>query len=243
MVLPNNLLKGMQFIGVVGLSSLFVASNVYAQGGLPLPGGSGGSSYSAEPVVNPFLARPGGTPATNSRYSAPVPGSPAPGGAPVAPGLGASPGAAASTYDKLPLNPGNAIARLEELRNLMPNSRPKEFFDSVSEYIDWLSDMADAHWKLSQAFGKQDSTKAQAETERQLCLRFGSLKRQATLLKAEFLIGQHRYPEALGPLVDIVTAEPRTETGQNAYRLLQQIGFSDANSGKLENATGSGVPH
>jgi hypothetical protein len=126
----------------------------------------------------------------------------------------------------LPLNPGNAIARLEELSNLMPNSRPKDFQDAIGEYCDWLSDMADGHWRLSQSFAKSEATKAQSEAEKQLCLRFGGLKRQAMLLKAEFLISQKRFPEALAPLIDIVSAEPRTDTGKSAYQLLQQIGFS-----------------
>ena len=166
-----------------------------------------------------------GAPAPSARYSAPVPGTPATLGAPVAPGVMAP--AATTAYDRLPLNPGNAIARLEELRNMMPHSRPKDFQDSIAEYCDWLSDMADAHWKLAQSFGKIESTRSQAESEKQMCFRFGQLKRQAMLLKAEFLIAQKRYPEALAPLVDIVVAEPKTETGQNAYRRLQEIGFSE----------------
>jgi hypothetical protein len=133
----------------------------------------------------------------------------------------------ADAYSKLPLNAGTAVARLEELRNLMPVTRPQDFQDAIGQYCDWLSDMADAHWRLYQTFSKADSTKSQADSEKQLCLKFGGLKRQAMLLKAEFLIAQKRSPEALAPLVDIVTAEPKTETGHNAYKLLQEIGFSE----------------
>lgn len=199
MVLPNYVRKASQIIGLIAFSSLFVMPNVYAQGGSPLPGAGG-----------------------QYRTSAPAPG------APVFNAPGPFPGAGGSGYDRLPLNAGNAQSRLEELRAAMTATRPKDFQDSISGYSDWLSDMADAHWKLSQSFAKHDSTKAYAESERLLCLRFGQLKRQAMLLKAEFLISQRRYPEALSPLVDIAAAEPKTETGQRAYRLLQEIGFSDA---------------
>jgi hypothetical protein len=155
-------------------------------------------------------------------FSAPVPGSfPAPPA-----GVAGNP-AAASEYEKLPLNPALASARLEELRNLMPSTRPKDFQESINGYCEWLSDMADAHWRIAQTFSKHDSTKGQAESERQACLKFGQLKRQAMLLKAEFLIGQKRYPEALAPLIDIVVAEPTSETGISAYQLLKQIGFSE----------------
>lgn len=164
----------------------------------------------------------GGQGQTTAVHSAPTPGS-SYAAAPAAPLVPGTRGG----YGKLPLNPGNAVARLEELRNLMPNSRPQDFQEAVGEYCDWLSDLADAHWKLAQSFAKAEATKPQADCERQMCLKFGGLKRQAMLLKAEFLIRQRRYPEALGPLVDIVTAEPRTETGRSAYKLLQDIGFSE----------------
>jgi hypothetical protein len=172
---------------------------------------------------------------------APVPGAPAPSGGSYQT-LPSASAAAMSGYSKLPLNPGMAAGRLEELRNLMNTTRPKEYQDAIGEYCDWLSDMADAHWKLAQAFGKDGGMRGYAESERQLCLKFGSLKRQAMLLKAEFLVAQHRYPEALGPLVDIVTAEPKTETGQHAYKILRDIGFSDATAATADDATATSKP-
>lgn len=193
-------------------------------------------------ISSSFIASDGfaqaGTPVPGSSYSAPVPGQPTQMAIPTRSSSGSMTG-----YDKLPLNAGNAQARLEELRNLMSASRPKEFQDAIAEYCDWLSDMADAHWKLSQTFSKHETTKSSAESERQLALRFGQLKRQAMLLKAEFLITQRRYPEALGPLVDIVVAEPRTETGQQAYRLLQEIGFSDVAVRNENAASAASVAH
>lgn len=206
---------------LVVASLLLLPSGAAAQGGLPIPGNSS----------TQYVAQAGGAPVGGApRYSAPVPGSPVPGGALSAVG--------GSNYDRLPLNPGNAAARLEELRNMLTTARPKDFQDAIGEYCDWLSDMADAHWKLALAFGKSDTTKAQGDSEKQLCMKFGQLKRQGMLLKAESLIKQRRYPEALSPLVDIVVAEPKTETGQSAYRLLQQIGFADENIPKQAAAAG-----
>ncbi|HEY9789541.1 MAG TPA: hypothetical protein V6D22_04015 [Candidatus Obscuribacterales bacterium] len=188
-------------------------------------------TFPSAPALRTFIsqapagARPASAAAPGtSAYSAPIPGN-----ASVArtPATALVPGAKASSYARLPLNPGSAVARLEELRNLMPNSRPQDFQEAIGEYTEWLADLADAHWKLSQTFAKVEGAKSQAESEKQMCLKFGGLKRQAMLLKAEFLISQRRYPEALQPLVDIVSAEPKTETGQNAYRLLQEIGFSE----------------
>jgi hypothetical protein len=132
-----------------------------------------------------------------------------------------------AAYRRLPLNHQNAAIRLEELRNIMVTAKPKEFQDAITDYLDWLGDMADAHWRIYQSFAKVDSMKPQADLEKQSTLKLGALKRQAMLLKAEFLIRNNRQPEALQPLVDIVVAEPRTATGEAAYSLLKQIGFSD----------------
>ena len=197
-------------------------SSGYGSNGYVIPGGYGASSGAAASQGNGGSAGSAGRPSLGVPYSAPVPGPP--------PTLGVgSPGGGqagtATSYERLPLNAGNAQSRLDELRNLMPHSRAKEFQEAIGEYCDWLQDMADAHWKLSQTFSK-DGMKPQADVERQDCTKFGQLRRQAMLLKAQFLIAQRRYPEALGPLVDIVVAEPKTETGQAAYRLLREIGFS-----------------
>ncbi len=162
-----------------------------------------------------------------SSYSIPTPG---PGIAAPVPGPSAQQvlsGGGTAAYRRLPLNHQNAAIRLEELRNIMLTAKPKEFQDAVTDYLDWLSDMADAHWKIYQAFLKVDSLKLQADVEKQATLKLGQLKRQAMLLKAEFLIRQNRQPEALQPLVDIVVAEPRTATGEAAYALLKQIGFTE----------------
>lgn len=184
---------------------LLVSAPCLAQGGSPVPGG--------------MAPAPGG----------PVPGSSGPGAAPL-PGpstqqvLGGGPNA---SYRRLPLNHQNAAIRLEELRNIMVTAKPKEFQDAITDYLDWLGDMADGHWKIYQAFSKVDSMKAQADVEKQTTLKLGGLKRQAMLLKAEFLIRNNRQPEALQPLIDIVAAEPKTATGEAAYSLLKQIGFSE----------------
>lgn len=204
----------------------------YAQGGQT----NSGNDYSAPVSATPAVGNPvSETPLSNA---APTPGAtylPAPSSIPnmsAAPVPGPSTqqilnGGPSASYRRLPLNHQNAAIRLEELRNIMLTVKPKEFQDAITDYLDWLGDMADAHWKIYQSFAKVGSLKLQADVEKQSTLKLGSLKRQAMLLKAEFLIRNNRQPEALQPLVDIVVAEPRTATGEAAYSLLKQIGFSE----------------
>lgn len=183
------------------------------------------------------LAQGSPLPGENSGYSAPssYESAPAPGGyrpAPTqagGPARQAAPGASnpASLYHSLPLNAEEARIKLEELSNRLSVSRPEDVQNSIYALSDWLQDVADAHWKMYKAFEKIDTAKAQANKEKEIGLKFSSLKNRAKLLKADLFIKQNRYPEALGPLVEIVTAEPTSATGQDAYKRLVDMGFSE----------------
>lgn len=146
-----------------------------------------------------------------------------------APVPGASESASArklSAYKQLPLGIADAQARIAELNSQVQSSNNPATQESVYQMCEWLADMAEAHQRLSNSFAKSEPTKAQSEAEHLAAGKFSQLKNQALLLKAQLLIKQSRYPEALNPLVDIVVAEPRSATGQQAYKLLKEIGFS-----------------
>ncbi len=188
-------------------------SQVFAQGS-PIPGGS--AARSAQPTESSFGSSaplPGGTPAS---YAAPVATHSA------HPALGGK-----SIYASLPLNAEEAKIRLEDLSNRLAVSRPDELKDAIYALSEWLQDVADAHWKMFKTFEKLDACKAQAAKEKEIGLKFSALKNRAKLLKADLFIKQNRYPEALGPLVEIVTTEPTTATGQEAYKRLVDMGFSE----------------
>jgi hypothetical protein len=151
--------------------------------------------------------------------SAPQPGLGAPQQGPVS-------GQKKGRYHQLPLTAVEAKQRLDELRVALSVSRPQDVQDGIFEMVEWLQDAADAHYRMSTAFAKSDLTKREAASERQLTSKFGQLKREAMLLKADLLIKQNRAPEALAPLVDIVIADARGATGLAAYKRLQELGFS-----------------
>lgn len=190
-------------------------SQVFAQGS-PIPGGSAGYARSAQPAESSFGSSaplPGGTPASYSATAATQPAHPALAGK--------------SIYASLPLNAEEAKIRLEDLSNRLAVSRPDELKDAIYALSEWLQDVADAHWKMFKTFEKLDACKAQAAKEKEIGLKFSALKNRAKLLKADLFIKQNRYPEALGPLVEIVTTEPTTATGQEAYKRLVDMGFSE----------------
>ncbi len=130
-------------------------------------------------------------------------------------------------YKQLPLTAKEAEVRIIELSNRLSSVSPDALKDSIYNLCDWMQDCADAHWKMFKAFEKSPATKLQATQEKEIALKFSRLKNRAKLLKADLFIKQSRYPEALSPLVDIVVAEPSTTTGQDAYKRLMDMGFSD----------------
>ena len=219
---------------------------VWAQGspvpGSPVPGGGQAPQYRTAP--NPGIApiRRAAAPATSDQYtqgasaqnynnhiSAPIPGeaSPAPFHVPNEGKSAGAPRRGESLYQQLPISAEEARIRIEDLSNRLAVSRPDDVKDGIYTLSEWLQDVADAHWRLFKAFEKSDATKVQANKEKDIALKFSSLKNRAKLLKADLLIKQNRYPEALGPLVEIVSAEPTSQTGQDAYKRLVDMGFSE----------------
>lgn len=222
---------------------------VLAQG-VPLPGSSWsdqrGQSQPSAPVPGMTAQPPQQRPRATGAPQSPGFSEPAAGAVSAAGRIGtdgASENASfKSQYEQLPLSPEDARARLIELRTLLEaSSRPQEMQQSIYAMCEWLTDMAEAHNRLAVVFLRNDATKAQGQAERQAQVKFSALKNEALLLKADVLIKQRRYPEALGPLVDIVVQEPRTNTGKSAYQRLKELGFSEEVSADTA-AAPSGVP-
>ncbi|MBU6450823.1 MAG: hypothetical protein KGS72_03525 [Cyanobacteria bacterium REEB67] len=227
---PSRILTTALGFALLPLSTGLIDLNLPAEAqGSPVPGAASYSNY------NPYQPAAGGG-TSHAAASAPVPGagyaqaSGASSGGPTdAAGAAASGKAGSRTkYQDLPLTADSAKCRLDELRALLSVSRPQDVQGSIQELCEWLNDAADAHYRMFLSFSKSDLTRPQANSEKALNLKFGQLKREAQLLRADLLIKQLRAPEALGPLVDIVAADPRSATGQAAYKRLVDLGFSNA---------------
>ncbi len=203
---------------------LCLAPGVAAIAQVPLPGTYGYTSAQSTPSA-PAAVIPGqyvGGNTINNGTSSPLPGSTGTYNSVMGKGAGGG-----SEYRNLPISVADAKTRVEELKNLVQISRPQEVQDRVSNTSDWLADLADAHNKLANVFGRQDTMKAQSATERQTASKFAHLKNEVQLLKADLLIKQNRVPEALNPLVEIVVNEPKGSAGVAAYAKLKEVGFAE----------------
>jgi hypothetical protein len=205
-------------VSTVATASLSVCTPSGAQ---PIPG-----AYPAYPAANMSdAASAAPIPGASIQTSSPIPGA---GSVTGAPSFGTTSfNSGASKYAQLPLSIFDAQARLQELRTMASTTRPQEVLDSVNRLSEWLSDMTDAHNKMAATFMKHDELKLQAQAEKSSAHKFAAIRNQVQLLKATLLIQQHRFPEALPPLVDIVIAEPTTATGQSAYQKLKELGFAE----------------
>ena len=178
--------------------------SVSAQSGSPVPGSGTLPSTSTEPQA-----------------TAPLPGSDNNNG-----GFTTATPAPTGKYAQLPLSILDAKSRLLELRSMASIAKPQEVLEAVNRLYEWLTDICDAHNRMAIVFAKHDQMKAQAQAERQAVQKFVQVRNQTQLLKAELLMQQNRFPEALAPLVDIVIAEPTSATGLTAYAKLKEMGFA-----------------
>ncbi|MDR3613477.1 MAG: hypothetical protein P4L53_07915 [Candidatus Obscuribacterales bacterium] len=135
-----------------------------------------------------------------------------------------------SRYQELPLSFDDAKVRLGQLKLMAAGTHPQDALEHVNQFIRWLSDIVDAHNKMSVAFSKNEVTKPTGVMEKQMSTKFAHLRYESQLLKADLLIEEHRYPEALAPLVEIVLAMPANAIGKAAYQRLQDLGFSTADA-------------
>ncbi len=163
---------------------------------------------------------------TSETGSAPLPGTNAP-NLPYAHPKVFPASANGGRYQQLPLSIADAKVRLQELRSQSKVIRPQDALDSVARLCEWLSDIIEAHNKMAVAFNRSELTKAQSQAEKLSANKFAQVRNEAQLLRADLLIQQNRYPEALAPLVDIVLAEPTSPTGKAAYKKLMELGFSE----------------
>jgi hypothetical protein len=159
---------------------------------------------------------------------------------PAAPGLNSQPVQEAGASAPVPgsQNP-QTVARLtsvisvhdaetwiERFKNQATNPSPR-LLDQLATFYEWLLELLDEHNRLAVTFAKNESTKPLSASEKQTVEKFTHLKNEVLLLKASLLIKLNRYAEAIMPLVDVINAEPMSPAGKQAYKDLQDIGFSE----------------
>lgn len=121
--------------------------------------------------------------------------------------------------------------KLEEATQLLKEGRFHEAEKIINSTKDWLMEATESHYHLYQALSKQEKDPQIAKSskiEKAHALDFGQLRDQSYYILAKAYIGQEKSKEAIKPLLSIIKSQPNTNLGKEAYKLLQEIKFSDS---------------
>ena len=130
-------------------------------------------------------------------------------------------------------NPTNKMGlafAAEELNKVMDLQKKGQTVQAVvlSKDLDaWLIDATETHIELYQVLTRVPSARVQAAFEKKLGLEFAKLRDRNLLALAQLYrdLGQDR--KAVRPLVQLIQSQSRTELGLQAYKLLQDMGFTE----------------
>ena len=219
----------MLFVNIANIVCIATPMHSYAQSmearppQAPTPGAA---AADASPAYDTDTATSTPLPAPAAAAPGTSTASPSPGGAGSAPLPGTSDTAGGPPRLTSVISLHDAQAWVDRFKNQTVTASPQAL-DQIATFYEWLLELLDEHNRLATIFTKSESTRSMADTERQTVTKFSHLKIEVLLLKAELLIKLNRYAEAIVPLVDIINSEPLSAAGKEAYKDLQDIGFSE----------------
>lgn len=112
--------------------------------------------------------------------------------------------------------------------------------ESIKQISEWISTATEYHTDLYRALKKVNNSEIQADTERDLAVKFAVLRDRILFQESKILIANGNKKQAVKNLVEIVQSQPSTDLGFKAYEALQKLGFcckiefemvKDSNSG------------
>ena len=121
----------------------------------------------------------------------------------------------------------NAVKNIEKTSELIKNNNYSDAEKILVEVKEWLTDVTDFHFNLYKVFEKNPKMQSRAKIEKAHALDFGRVRDQSYYLLAKVYIAQNKLKEAVKLLVEIVKSQPDSELGQEAYKTLVDIKFSD----------------
>ena len=117
----------------------------------------------------------------------------------------------------------NSIKKTESYIKSNNFAAAKQTLNTVTQ---WVSDAVEYHTDLFKTLKKVENADAQANIERDLAIKFATMRDKIWFLQAQIYIHDGQKREAVENLVDVVSSQPTSELGFQAYKLLQSIGFT-----------------
>lgn len=97
--------------------------------------------------------------------------------------------------------------------------------DTMKQVMDWVSTATEYHTDLYRALKKVNNSEIQADTERELAVKFAILRDRLLFLDSKIQTLNGNKKQAVKDLVSVVESQPSTDLGFKAYEALQKLGF------------------
>ena len=117
----------------------------------------------------------------------------------------------------------NSIKKAEFYIKSNNYTAAKQTVDSINQ---WVFDATEYHTDLFKTLKKVENADVQANIERDLAIKFAIMRDKVLFLQAQIFIHNGQKINAVENLIEVVKSQPNTELGFQAYKILQDIGFT-----------------
>jgi hypothetical protein len=128
---------------------------------------------------------------------------------------------------KNPLGLMMAKNQLNHIELLMGEKRWIEADKEMSALKPWLLEATERHIELYKILTRVPSGRVQGEFEKRLALEFAKMRDKSLFDSGRIAIATGNPKRAVRDLIEVIQSQSRTEMGVRAYKLLQEIGFTE----------------
>ena len=128
---------------------------------------------------------------------------------------------------KNPLGLMMAKNQLTHVEVLMTSGRWVEADKELTTLKPWLIEATERHIELYKILSRVPSGRVQGEFEKRLALEFAKMRDKALFNSGKIAIQTGQPKRAVRDLIEVIQSQSRTEMGVKAYKLLQEIGFTE----------------
>jgi hypothetical protein len=129
-----------------------------------------------------------------------------------------------------PKNPLGLMAAKNQLNHvelLMGDKRWLEADKELSTLKPWLIEATERHIELYKILTRVPSGRVQGEFEKRLALEFAKMRDKALFNSGRIAMQIGNPKRAVRDLIEVIQSQSRTEMGVQAYKLLQEVGFTE----------------
>jgi hypothetical protein len=129
-----------------------------------------------------------------------------------------------------PKNPLGLMAAKNQLNHvelLMGDKRWFEADKELSTLKPWLIEATERHIELYKILTRVPSGRVQGEFEKRLALEFAKMRDKAMFDSGRIAMQINNPKRAVRDLIEVIQSQSRTEMGVRAYKLLQEVGFTE----------------